>query len=145
MDELIRDYLIKITGKQVVDGEQDVVEVETTGHYEETDNEKLIYYKEYIEGEDGDAERDSIVKIEGDNLITIIRDGEYQSRLMLERNRQHQCLYQTPYGDMMIKIYTSVMEIDIDSSGGTVKAEYSLNFNGDVGSENEFIIELKKL
>lgn len=145
MDELINDYLIKITGKQIVDGEEDVVEVETTGHYEESGNEKRIYYKEYIEGEGCESERDSIVKIEGDNLITIIRDGEYQSRLMLERNCRHQCLYKTPYGDMMIKIYTSVMEIDVDCGGGTVKAAYSLNFNGDVGSENEFTIELKKL
>lgn len=145
MAELIRDYLIKIIGKQFVDGEEDVMEVETTGHYEEKDGIKYIHYKEYVEDDNGEGERDTLVKIEGDNLITIIRKGEHQSQLMLELDRQHQCYYQTPFGDIIIRVYTSVMKIDVDDSGGKVQAVYSLNFNGDFGSENEFLIEFKKL
>ena len=43
MEGLKKDYLIKITGKQTVDGEQDVIELETTGHYEEKDGVRYIY------------------------------------------------------------------------------------------------------
>lgn len=145
MAELKRDYLIKIVGKQSVDGENDVVEVETTGHYEEKDGVKYIYYKEYIEDENGESEKDTTVKIESNNVVSIIRTGEYQSQLMLELDRQHQCFYQTPFGDILIKVYTSEMSVKLNDDGGVVKVAYSLNFNGDFGSENEFVIELKKL
>lgn len=145
MAELKRDYLIKIVGKQSVDGENDVVEVETTGHYEEKDGVKYIYYKEYIEDENGESEKDTTVKIESNNVVSIIRTGEYQSQLMLELDRQHQCFYQTPFGDILIKVYTSEMSVELNDDGGVVKVAYSLNFNGDFGSENEFVIELKKL
>ncbi len=145
MAELLRDYFIKITGTQEVDGDKDRVVVETTGHYEEKGGVKYIYYKEYYDDESGDDEKDAIVKIEPGGLITIIRDGEYKSQLMLELDRQHQCFYQTPYGDMLIKVYTSLVDIDLGENGGRMRAVYSLNFNGDFGSENEFIIELKRI
>lgn len=145
MEEHKKDYLIKITGKQTVDGEQDVIELETTGHYEEKDGVRYIYYTEYVEEEDGDSERDTVVKIEGDSLVSIIRTGDYQSQLMLELDSQHQCLYQTPFGDLMINVFTNVVDFDLTSDGGYVNVEYSLNFNTDFGSENEFSIELKRL
>lgn len=145
MDDLVRDYLIKITGKQEVDGESNSIEVETTGHYEEKDGIKYIYYKEYVEDQDNESERNTIVKIEEGELVSIIREGEYQSQLMLELERQHQCYYQTPYGDMLIKVYTSVIEESLNKRGGSLRAVYSLDFNGNFGSENEFIIELKKI
>lgn len=144
MAELIRDYLIKIVGKQIVDGEEDVMEVETTGHYEEKDGIKYIYYKEYVKDENGESVKDTTVKIESDSLISIIRKGEHSSQLMLELDRQHQCHYQTPFGDLIISVYASKMCVDVDENGGKVQAVYSLNFNGDFGSENEFVIELKK-
>lgn len=145
MEGLKKDFLIKITGKQTVDGEQDVIELETTGHYEEVDGVKYIYYTEYIEEEDGDSERDTVVEIKGDSLVSIIRTGEYESRLMLELDSQHQCLYQTPFGNLMITVFTTVIDFKLNDDGGYISVVYSLNFNSDFGSENEFSIELRRL
>ena len=145
MEEFKKDYLIKITGKQTVDGEQDVIQLETTGHYEEKDGVRYIYYTEYVEEEDGDAERNTVVEIESDSLVTIIRTGDYESRLMLELDSQHQCLYQTPFGNLMINVFTSLIDFDLSVDGGYINVAYSLNFNSDFGSENEFSIELKRL
>lgn len=145
MEELKKDYYIKIVGKQEVDGESDVIEVETTASYECKDGIKYISYTEYIEDEEGQSEKDTLVKIESDTLISIIRTGEFQSQLMLELDRQHQCYYSTPFGEMLIKVYAGAMEVELDEDGGFVRVQYSLNFNSDFGSENEFMIELHKL
>ncbi len=145
MEELKKNYLIKIVGKQEVEGETDVIEVETTASYEQKDGVKYISYTEYIEDEDGQSEKETLVKIDSDTLVTIIRTGEFQSQLMLELDRQHQCYYSTPFGEMLIKVYTGAMEIELDEDGGHVRVQYSLNFNSDFGSENEFLIELHKL
>ncbi|MCQ4023352.1 MULTISPECIES: DUF1934 domain-containing protein [unclassified Ruminococcus] len=145
MEELIRDYLIKITGKQFVDGESDTVVVETTGHYEEKDSVKYVYYKEYIEEDDGDAERDTTVEIKSNNLVSIIRSGGLESRLMLELDSEHQCLYQTPFGNLMITVFTSVIDFDLSEDGGYIHVVYSLNFSGKFGSQNEITIEIERL
>lgn len=145
MEELKKDYLIKITGKQTVDGEQDVIELETTGRYEEKDGVRYIYYTEYVEEDDGDSERNTVVEIANESLVTIIRTGDYESRLMLELDSQHQCFYQTPFGNLMITVFTSLIDFDLSVDGGYIKVAYSLNFNSDFGSENEFSIELKRL
>lgn len=145
MLELVRDYLVKVTGRQVVDGEEDVIKIETTGHYEEKDGVQTVCYSEYVEDENGGEERRAIIRVENSNLISVIRDGEYRSQLILELDRQHQCLYQTPYGGILVKVYTNLINIDINKDGGTIRVSYSLNLNNSFNSDNEFLIEFARL
>ena len=87
-----KDFIINIVGTQYVDGEMDKVEIMTLGHYAVKNGTRYIMYKEYPE-ENKQSEKTTIVKVESENKVSIIRAGEYQSRLLLEKGRRHQCHY----------------------------------------------------
>lgn len=138
-----QDYIINITGKQLYDNDDDIIEVTTLGHYSEKTTGKYIVYKEYDEDAPDDR-RTAVVKVEGKDKVTIIRTGKYSSQLTLERNKRHQCHYRTVAGDLMIGVFTNKMNIDLDETGGTLEVGYTIDFNSDLMSENEFKIILRK-
>lgn len=135
-------YLISIIGEQTLDGETDRVEVLTSGNYMIKKNHCYIGYKEYDE-ENPNKYSDNLIKVE-DNIVTIIRKGEMQSRLMLEKGKRHQCLYQTIAGDLMIGVFTKTMKNTLNEKGGTLEVSYTLDFNTDLVSENRFIITVEE-
>ena len=135
-------YLISIIGEQTLDGETDKVEVLTSGNYMMKKNHCYIGYKEYDE-ENPSNPSDNLIKVE-DNIVTIIRKGEMQSRLMLEKGRRHQCLYQTIAGDLMIGVFTKTMKNTLNEKGGTLEVSYTLDFNTDLVSENRFKITVEE-
>ena len=98
-----------------------------------------IGYKEY----DEDAPQsfyDNLIKVQ-DNTVTITRKGPMRSQLMLEKGRRHQCLYQTPAGDLMIGVFTKTIEqLPSPKTAETLEVSYTLDFNNDLVSENKFKI-----
>ncbi|MEE0930513.1 MAG: DUF1934 domain-containing protein [Acutalibacteraceae bacterium] len=137
------DYIIDIVGTQMVDGDEDVIEVTTTGGYTiaPTGN-KFIRYKEY-DTENPAIIENTTIKI-SDKQVIISRNGGNESQLMLELNKRHQCHYLTPVGSLLIGVYTKKMEIALDNEGGNLSVEYTLDFNSNIVSENKFDIKIKK-
>lgn len=137
------NYIIDITGKQFFNEEEDIIEVTTLGQYYEKSGKKYIVYREYDQ-EHPEDKRMSIVKVEPDNKITITRTGDYKSRLILEREKRHQCHYSTVAGDLMIGVFANKMRINLNDDGGVLEVGYTIDFNSDLVSENEFKIILKR-
>lgn len=138
-----QDFVINIIGKQYVDNEEDKIEVMTLGHYTEKNGHRYIIYKEY-DDENGDQEKTTIVKVESGSKIAIIRPGLYESRLLLELGRRHQCHYRTLVGDLMIGVFTDRISMNLDDEGGTLDVSYTLDFNSGLASRNEFHIDVKR-
>ena len=131
-----KKYLISIVGEQILDGESDKVEVLTTGNYLMKKDHCYIGYKEYEENNPNDYS-DNLIKVENE-IVTISRKGSTRSQLMLEKGKRHQCVYQTPMGDLMIGVYTKSMKSTLTEKGGTLEVSYTLDFNTDLVSENRF-------
>ena len=125
-------YMISILGEQILDDESDRIEVLTEGNFLMKKDHCYIGYKEY----DEDAPQsfyDNLIKVQ-DNTVTI----------MLEKGRRHQCLYQTPAGDLMIGVFTKTMNNSLTKNGGTLEVSYTLDFNNDLVSENKFKITVEE-
>ena len=133
------NYLITVLGIQEVDGEKDSVEVITEGDLVTKNDRTYISYKEYNE-DDPKIYSTNLIKIEDDKKVTVIRKGEIESRLILEEGKRHQCYYKTPFGNMMIGIYTE----NINKKGGKLNLKYYLDFNNDLVSNNELKIKVKE-
>ena len=138
-----QDFVINIVGKQFIDSEEDKIEVMTLGHYTEKNGHRYIMYKEY-DDENSGQEKTTIVKVESGGKIAIIRPGLYESRLLLELGRRHQCHYRTLAGDLMIGVFTDRIAMNLDDEGGPLDASSSLDFNSDLASRNEFHIDIKR-
>lgn len=143
MSDTENKYIISVTGIQEIDGEKDKIEVITTGDYIEKNGHRYIKYKEY-DAEDPNVSLDTVVKIESDNKVSIIRMGDRPSRLILEKDVRHQCHYSTVMGDLMMGVYTSEISNTLTDNGGDLVAKYQLDFFADLVSDNEFHINVKK-
>lgn len=137
------NYLITVLGIQEVDGEKDSVEVITEGDVVTKNDHTYISYREYNE-DDPKIYSTNLIKIEDDKKVTVIRKGEFESRLILEEGKRHQCYYRTPVGNMMIGIYTESVNISLNEKGGKLNLKYYLDFNNDLVSNNELKIKVKE-
>ncbi|MEE3333850.1 MAG: DUF1934 domain-containing protein [Ruminococcus sp.] len=137
------NYLISVTGIQEVDGEQDKIELQTIGSYMVKPNHKYIGYREYDEDNPSVSSK-NLVKVEDDNRVTIIRNGSKQTRLIIEKGKRHQCLYRTVMGDLMIGISAEQINNNLTDKGGNLHVKYSLDFNNEFMSKNEFFISVEE-
>ncbi len=136
------NYLISIIGVQTVDGESDRVEVITTGNFMKKNDRYFVGYKEYS-GEEPLSHYDNLIKVDGD-VVTVSRKGEIRSQLILELNKRHQCVYNTPAGNMTIGVFTRSLVNHLTENGGMLEVNYTLDFNSDMVSENSFRIKIEK-
>lgn len=136
------NFLITIVGIQELDGEKDKIEVTTSGNYMVKNGHIYIGYKEYDE-ENPHVSSNNLIKVEDDNKVTITRNNGSQTRLILEKGVRHQCHYRTVMGDLMIGVFADTIEYDLNEKGGQLHVKYSLDFNADFISKNEFYIDVK--
>lgn len=136
-------YMIKVVGTQTVDGEKDKIEVITEGSLTCEDDRIVIVYPEYNNAADPSKRSDTTVTLT-DGILTIQRDGEMSSDLVLEKGVRHECLYRTPMGQLFIGIFTDNLKADISEHGGIIEASYQLDFNSAAVSYNEIYISVQE-
>lgn len=136
-------YIITVTGIQDVDGEKDKIEVVTIGDYVTKNGHRYIKYREF-DNDDPKLFTDTVVKVEGDSKVSVIRLGDHPSRLILEKDRRHQCHYRTAMGEIMMGVYTSKIKHSLDDHGGELSLKYQLDFFCDLVSTNELRINIKE-
>ncbi|MBQ9743251.1 MAG: DUF1934 domain-containing protein [Ruminococcus sp.] len=134
------NFLISVTGTQIIDGEKESIKLTTGGEYVTEENTHCIRYKEY-DNDNPDICFHNTVRVEGDTL-TVIRSGPAQSRLILEKGRRHQCHYNTMFGDLTVGVFTDTVVNCLTEKGGTLRASYTLDFNAGLVSKNEIYIKV---
>lgn len=139
---LKENYLISIRGRQIVDEQSGEIEVTTLGSYVTKGNTRYIMYQEY--DEDGGGSETSILKVEDNNCVTLMRGGADGTRLVLEKGRRHLCQYVTDAGQIMLGVFTSGMENTLGDDGGSVHVNYTLDLDANLSSFNEISITVKE-
>lgn len=143
MENKKKDYLICVTGIQEVDGEKDQIELTTVGSYITKNGHTYIGYKEY-DDDNPAVSSNNLVKVESNSKVTIIRNGDNQTRLILEKGKRHQCHYRTVMGDLMIGVFADTINNRLNEKGGKLHVKYYLDFNNEFVSNNEFYIDVKE-
>jgi uncharacterized beta-barrel protein YwiB (DUF1934 family) len=62
--------------------------------------------------------------------------------VIIEKDRRHTCFYQTPFGELMMGVYTKNIFTDMNENGGTLRFSYTIDFNNDLASENDLDISV---
>ena len=138
------NYLISVKGIQELDGDKDQIELTTVGSYMINNRgSTYIGYKEY-DDENPSITSNNVVKVEGKDKVTIIRNGGKQTRLILETGKRHQCHYRTIMGDIMIGVFTDTIKNELTDKGGSLFVRYELDFNNEFVTKNEFYIDVKE-
>ncbi len=99
----------------------------------------VIRYHETLETTD-DCETCLMINNE---RITMMRNGKFRTGMIFEQGKRHVSCYETPFGEVMIGIYTNAVFIDLDEDGGCLDFAYTIDSNGDLISENELKITVE--
>ncbi len=138
-----KQYLLSVCGKQYVNGSADQVDLQTNAAYVLKGSTRYITYKEY-DPQNPDIHYRTTVKIDENDVVTVIKGGEISHNLILEKGQRHRCEYRTPYGNMSLGIYTEAVNVRLDDHGGEVSVRYSIDIENELASTNELTLIIKE-
>ena len=136
-------FLLSVCGKQFVNGSSDKIELQTNAAYVMRGGCRYISYKEYSP-ENPEIHYRTTVKVDPNNVVTVMKGGEMSHNLILEKGQRHRCEYRTPYGNMTLGIFTEQVDINLDDNGGSVSVRYSIDIENELASTNELTLKIKE-
>ena len=134
------EVLISIVGKQEVKGERDRSELLTDGTMTVTPRGVQLFYRE--SAATGMEGTDTTLTLQPEKM-TLSRTGTHAGMLVLEHRRRHLCSYGTPYGDLMLGVFTEKMEQEMTEKGGSVRVAYTLDVGGSMLSRQELSVTVR--
>ena len=144
---MTKDIILTISGLHETDGESDApVEVITPGQYYLKNGKHYIIFDEVMEGLEGTMK--STLKI-SEKQVELLRSGAASARMVFEKDREHNMIYQTPMGPLAISIYTEDIISEFKEDEMNLGIIYSLKAEEQVLTESHVRInvcsrELKK-
>lgn len=129
---MTKDVLVSISGLQTdaldesnVSG--DAIEVITPASYFCKNGKHYILYDEAVEGVQGTIKNK--IKISGENVVEIMKSGITNAHMVFERNKSNRTYYETPYGQMLVGVRTTDMNINVEEEKIHVDVAYELEIN----------------
>lgn len=138
-----KDILLTIQDTHIQEGDTQGSELLTKGTFEGTTDDFTITYTEQDEGL---KDCTTTVHVEGEKRITMIRTGSTNAEMILEKNKRHNCHYNTPYGGFILGVYAKQISAKVlaEEACGMVEFRYTLDFNSANSIENELKILFKE-
>lgn len=118
---MTKDVLISISGLQFAGGENsEPVEVITSGSYYKKNGRHYILYDEVAEDTAGTTK--NIIKL-GDEVLDITKRGETNVHMMFEKDKKNVTYYYTPYGNLLIGIDATKVQVEETEHNLSVKGK----------------------
>lgn len=137
---MTKDVIVSISGMQITDGENNDVEMITSGAYFQKNGKHYILYDEVLENFGGVVK--NTIKV-GDEGLDIIKKGVTNVHMTFERNKKNISCYVTPLGELMIGLNTNGISVDETEDQLKVKVNYSLDINYEHVSECNIIVDVQ--
>ena len=136
-----KDAVIRIVSKQRTENGDNTSEMSVVGTVTYEDDKSII---EYIENNEETGAEDTAITVFSNDTVSIVRNGQFSSEMMVEKNNRHLTFYRTPYGELTMGVYGNQVEWSRDDKGAVLKMRYSLDFNNGLISENTMIIYIEE-
>ena len=133
--------VIRIVSKQRTENGDTAGEMSVLGRVTYEDDKSII---EYIENNEETGPEETTITVFNNDTVSIVRNGQFSSEMMVEKNNRHLTFYRTPYGELTMGIYGNQVEWSKGDSGAVLKMRYSLDFNNGLISENTMIIYIEE-
>ncbi len=123
------------------DGEP--IEVVTPATYYLRDGKHYVLYEEPVEGMSGSIK--NRIRFAKDGKLEVTRSGLTSSHLVFEKDRINMSRYETPYGEMMVGVYTTDMQVDVRDEDIDVSVAYALDINSEKVADCNIMMHIKAL
>lgn len=137
---MTRSVLISITGTQISGGDQEEVEMLTTGDYFFKNGKHYILYEE-IE-EDSRQITKNTIKIDGDSM-DIMKKGNINTHMVFQKDKKNLSCYMIPFGELTVGIHTSEVHVEKEEDTLTANIRYALDINYEHVSNLSITVEVR--
>lgn len=146
---MTKEVLISITGLhyEVVPGEEmteetEPIEVITPATYYFKNGKHYILYDEIVEGIPGCIKNKVRVSPE-EGILELTKSGITRTNMTFEKGKIHMSQYNTPYGELLMGIYTKEMQCHEEERLIKIDASYALDINGEKVADCEIGIRVR--
>lgn len=137
------NYILSVLGKQHVGDQSDKIELKTTATYVTRNGSRYISYKEY-DTQNPNRHYRTTVKIDPNNIVTVMKGGTESHNLILEKGKRHKCEYMTNFGSITLGVYTNSVKVNLNDNGGELEVGYSIDIQSELASINELFIKIEE-
>lgn len=137
---MTNDVIVTVRGIQIGLETQDDIEVISPGKYYERNNKRYIRYEEQQEDMSGTVI--NIIKI-GPEGVEIVKKGLVGAQMVFREKEKINTCYETPYGIMMITIYTDHVQYTVSEDLIEVNLAYNIEMNGEALSDAKVYIKVE--
>lgn len=125
---MTEEVLVSLRSVQVVSGEKsEPIEMVSNGSYKRLSSEKQVVQYEEVDEEDQEITKVTLVFAPGH--VEIMKNGQSNVQLIFDKEEKTTSCYQTPYGELMVGINTTAMNIHETDSAIEIAMEYDLDMN----------------
>lgn len=139
---MTKDVLISIAGLRYEAEEKEIVEVINRGEYYCKNGKHYIIYDEISEDSPKDVTK-CTVKISKDR-IELIKNGYNHVHMNFELKRNNYSCYSTPFGDLMMGITTTSIDLLESDKQILANLQYELAINYEHASNYDLRIEVSE-
>ena len=129
----MKDVQVRVYDKQIYTTHSDETENTFKGTMAIKGNDIYILYK------DQTTQTNTTVKV-SEQGVSVKRIGSLNGHLQFHKEEVKRCLYGTPFGNMLIDIKTSNIEVYLLEKGVKIYIEYSIIMDEEKVSDNVFMI-----
>ena len=144
---MTKEVLLTISGlhmdtfSDTPDDENTPIEVITPATYYLKNGKHYILYDEVVEGMLGSIK--NTIKITGDHKFEMKKSGIANTNMVFEKEKINVTQYDTPYGEMMVGIYTQDMKVDVTEDNIDVSIAYALDVNSEKVADCTITVNIK--
>jgi uncharacterized beta-barrel protein YwiB (DUF1934 family) len=122
------NVLLTIEGQQWNDEEKpQAIRLTTEGRLFRKDPAWYVVYDESpATGLEGTQ---TTMQVADDGSVSLIRKGSHGMHLTFMAGNRHITRMETPYGDLDVEVYTSLVQAKVNNKGGFINLGYSIDLN----------------
>ncbi|MDO5590369.1 MAG: DUF1934 domain-containing protein [Lachnospiraceae bacterium] len=137
---MTKDVLLTISGLHYDEyssreDDNEPIEVITPAAYYLKNNKHYIIYEELVEGMPGSIKNK--IRITGQEQLEILKSGLSGTHMVFENGKIHMTPYETPYGEMLLGVYTKDLKVEETEDRIDIRISYELDVNGDKVADSE--------
>lgn len=144
---MTKDVLLTISGlhydsfAEEADDENEPIEVITPANYYFKNGKHYVIYDELVEGMLGSIR--NTIRITDDSKLEMKKSGITSTNLVFEKEKMNVTQYDTPYGEMMVGVYTKDMKVDVEESNINVSIAYALDVNSEKVADCNIVMNIR--
>ena len=137
---MTKEVLVSISGLQFAVNSDEVIEVITGGQYFSRGGKQYVLYDEMMEEYEGVSK--NTIKFT-DGIVDITKKGLTNVHMIFEEKKKNMTYYNTPFGNLMIGLYTNRIQIEEKEEDIRIVVDYALDINYEFISDCVITIVVK--